>query len=119
MFRLDPSVPTSKGDPWPTDTCFQALETIPDGPMRRFGLLGRFALASAAAVVCLGLVLARVAASQVRARALADATDSASALTEAGLQSHLTPSDLSLGLSAERLDQLDAVFGAGVASGRI
>ena len=118
-FRLDPSIPAGKGDLSPTDTCFQALETIPDGPMRRFGLLGRFALASAAAVVSLGLVLARVEASQVRARALADATDSASALTEAGLQSHLTPSDLTLGLSTERLDQLDAVFGAGVASGRI
>jgi diguanylate cyclase (GGDEF)-like protein len=87
--------------------------------MRRFGLLGRFAVASAAAMLVLWIVLARVETAQIRARALASATDSGAMLAEVGLQSRLVPSDITDGLNAAKLGELDDVFHAGVASGRI
>ena len=87
--------------------------------MRRLGLLGRFAVASAAAMVVLGIVLARVEAGQIKARALAGATDSGVMLAQVGLRSHLDPSDIAAGLDAAELRELDNVFDAGVANGRI
>jgi diguanylate cyclase (GGDEF)-like protein len=87
--------------------------------MRRFGLLGKFAVASAAAMLMLWIVLARVEAAQIRARALASATDSGAMLAEVGLQSHLVPSDITDGLNPAKLRELDEVFQSGVASGRI
>src|SRR3989442_13569599 len=65
------------------------------------------------------IVLARAEASQIRARALTNGTDSGAMLAEVGLQSRLVPSDITDGLDAAKLGELDAVFHAGVASGRI
>ena len=87
--------------------------------MRKVGLAGRFAIASAAAVIVLGLVLARVEASQIRSRALADARQSASILADLGLRSHLRPDDLVGGVSPQELAQLDATYRSALADGRI
>jgi diguanylate cyclase (GGDEF)-like protein len=87
--------------------------------MRKLGLSGRFAIASAVAMVVLGAVLARVEGSQIRARALADARDAASVLTDVGLRSHLQPSDMTNGVDAQQLEALDADFATALSDGRI
>jgi diguanylate cyclase (GGDEF)-like protein len=87
--------------------------------MRKLGLAGRFALASAAAMIVLGTVLARVEASQIRARALANARGSASIFADVGLRSHLQPSDVANGVAPQELAGLDGVFQAALADGRI
>jgi diguanylate cyclase (GGDEF)-like protein len=87
--------------------------------MRKLGLAGRFAIASAAAMIVLGAVLARVEATQIRARALANARGSASILADVGLLSHLQPADVTTGLAPQHLAELDGVFRAGLADGRI
>jgi diguanylate cyclase (GGDEF)-like protein len=87
--------------------------------MRKIGLAGRFAIASAAAVIVLGIVLARVEASQIRSRALEDARESASILADLGLRSHLRPEDVADGVSAAELEQLDATYRSALADGRI
>ena len=94
----------------------------PSGPsirMKRLGLAGRFAVLSAVAVTALGLVLARVESSQIRTRALANATNSTEVLAEVGLRSALAPSDMSSGIPPSELPALDRAFQAGVSQGRI
>jgi diguanylate cyclase (GGDEF)-like protein len=87
--------------------------------MRKLGLAGRFATASAAAMIVLGTVLARVEASQIRARALANARGSASIFADVGLRSYLRPSDVTNGVAPQHLSELDGVFRAALADGRI
>ncbi len=87
--------------------------------MRRLGLVGRFAIGSAAAFLALGLVLALVEAGQIRSRALTAATDSAVILAELGVQPHLTPVTMIAGLDAAQLRRLDEVFATGLQAGRI
>jgi diguanylate cyclase (GGDEF)-like protein len=87
--------------------------------MRKVGLAGRFAVASAAVMIVLGTLLAQVEASQLRARALANVRDSASMLADIGLRSHLRPADVSAGVSPQELNELDGVFRAALADGRI
>jgi diguanylate cyclase (GGDEF)-like protein len=70
-------------------------------------------------MVVLGIVLARVEAAQIEHRALANATDSAVILAQIGLQSHFDPSDISDGLDAAKVAELDDLFQAGVANTHI
>jgi diguanylate cyclase (GGDEF)-like protein len=87
--------------------------------MRRFGLAGRFAVLSAVAVTALGVVLARVETSQIRRRALEDATSATQVLAQVGIQPHLRPSDLVSGINTRDIAELDSTFQAGVAQGSL
>jgi diguanylate cyclase (GGDEF)-like protein len=87
--------------------------------LRRFGLVGRFALASGAAFLVLALVLGVVETRQIRSRALEGATESATLLAQVGVQSHLAPNDMIDGLDRAQLADLDQVFSAGVQGGHI
>src|SRR5207245_3159403 len=77
------------------------------GRMTRHGLVGKFALLSAVAVVLLGVGLARLESGLIRNRPLESARSSAQLVAQVALQSHLTPSDLQSGLSAETVKSLD------------
>jgi diguanylate cyclase (GGDEF)-like protein len=75
--------------------------------MTRHGLVGKFALLAAVSVVLLGVGLARVESSLIRNRALDSARGSAQLVARVALQSHINPTDLQGGLSAEKIASLD------------
>jgi diguanylate cyclase (GGDEF)-like protein len=75
--------------------------------MTRHGLVGKFALLSAVAVLLLGVGLARVESNLIRNRALDSARSSAQLVAQVALQSQITPSDLQAGLSADKIASLD------------
>jgi diguanylate cyclase (GGDEF)-like protein len=75
--------------------------------MTRHGLVGKFALLSAAAVLLLGIGLARMESGLIRNRALQSARNSAQLVTQVALQSNLQPSDLKNGLSVSEIAALD------------
>jgi diguanylate cyclase (GGDEF)-like protein len=85
----------------------------------RLGFVGSFALLSAAAVVALGVVLARVEADHERATAQDDAASSAQLLVQVGLQPHIQRSDMDEGLRPSTIDELDQAFQAGLADGQL
>src|SRR4051794_18545036 len=68
----------------------------------KMGLLGRFAIASIVPIVALGFVLAHLLTSQIRARAVADATKQTAVVARLGIQPQLTRKDLSTGVTAAR-----------------
>jgi len=73
----------------------------------RLSLTQQVALLSLVPVIALGFVLARVLESQVVARTLADADQSAQLIARIGVQPRLTPRDLRDGLSAQGVRELD------------
>jgi diguanylate cyclase (GGDEF)-like protein len=75
--------------------------------MTRHGLVGKFALLSAAAVLLLGIGLARMESGLIRNRALQTARDSAQLVAQVALQSSLQPSDLKNGLTVPEIAELD------------
>ncbi len=81
----------------------------------RVGLLGKFALASLAPIVLLGLVLAHLLGDQVRARALADARQSAAVLEQSLVLPQLAPADLRGRLARSRVAELDRLLHASLA----
>jgi diguanylate cyclase (GGDEF)-like protein len=87
--------------------------------MTRHGLVGKFALLSALAVALLGVGLARLEGGLIRNRALESARNSAQLVAQVALQSHLTPSDLQSGLSAETVKSLDQSLQEGTADDTI
>ncbi len=87
--------------------------------VKRFGLLGRFAIASALAIVVLWAVLARVESDRVRARAIAEAAASTELLAQVALQPTLSSGELRQGIDAETALELDEAFRTGLRSGLI
>jgi signal transduction histidine kinase len=90
----------------------------------RTSLVGTFALLSLIPTVLLGLILAGNLRSQIRARALDNAAQAAQLVTRLGVQPLVSPSDLTDGLSPERLQAVDRalrtnLLGREVASVRI
>lgn len=73
----------------------------------RVSLTGQVALLSLIPIVALGIVLAWVLRSQIVARTLADATQSASLVARLGVQPRISPEDLKHGLSAGGVETLD------------
>jgi diguanylate cyclase (GGDEF)-like protein len=83
------------------------------GPSRaRISLTGQVALLSLIPVVVLGVVLAWVLRSQIVARTLADATQSASLVARLGVQPRISESALKHGLSANGVRALDEQLSA-------
>jgi diguanylate cyclase (GGDEF)-like protein len=87
--------------------------------VKRFGLLGRFAIASALAIVVLWAVLARVESDRVRARAIDEAAASTELLAQVVLQPTLSSGELQQGVDAETTAELDEAFRTGLQSGLI
>src|SRR2546423_8422406 len=75
--------------------------------MTRYGLVGKFTLLFAAAVLLLGIGLARLESGLIRNRALQSASNSAQLVAQVALQSNLQPSDLKNGLSVSQIAALD------------
>jgi diguanylate cyclase (GGDEF)-like protein len=73
----------------------------------RLGLLGRFSLMSLIPIVLLGLVLAHTLRSQVRARSLANARQTAELISKSAIQANVSPDDVERGLTARRVRVLD------------
>ncbi len=80
----------------------------------RLGLLGKFALLSLAAVLALGLVLAKFLHSQIHEHAVSDARRAAILIAELGVQPELTQADLVDGLSAAKMAGLDRSLRSGI-----
>jgi diguanylate cyclase (GGDEF)-like protein len=78
----------------------------------RLSLTRQVALLSLVPIVALGLILARVLQSQIQARALADATQSARLIANVAVQPKLSEHDLRSGLSAAEVRALDEQLGA-------
>src|SRR5207342_1205111 len=79
----------------------------------KLSLLQRVALAAALPVFVLGLVLQHAFEAQVRQRALSNAVASARLIATLGIQPQLSVDELSAGLGAEQVAQLDhALVGA-------
>jgi diguanylate cyclase (GGDEF)-like protein len=70
-------------------------------------LVGKFALLSAAAVLLLGIGLARMESGLIRNRALQSARNSAQLVAQVALQSNLQPSDLKNGLTVYEIAALN------------
>ncbi|HXY71551.1 MAG TPA: bifunctional diguanylate cyclase/phosphodiesterase [Actinomycetota bacterium] len=87
--------------------------------MKRYSLVGRFALLSAAAMIVLGLGLGRLEANLIRHRGLENAQDSAEFVAHVGLQSQLTPLDIIQGLTPEEISDMDEAFREGLQDHRI
>jgi diguanylate cyclase (GGDEF)-like protein len=75
--------------------------------MTRHGLVGKFALLSAAAVLLLGIGLARMESGLIRNRAQQSARNSAQLVAQVALQTNLQPSDLQNGLTVSEIAALD------------
>jgi len=90
--------------------------------MRPRGVTGRLsahltltrqvALLSILPIAALGVILARVLQSQIVARTLADASESARIVAHVGIQPRLTPQDLRTGLTAAGIRSLDQQLSA-------
>ena len=87
--------------------------------MKRYSLVGRFALLSAVAMIVLGLGLAELEANLIRHRALENARESAEFVAHVALQSQLTPLDVIQGLGPEEVADMDQAFRQGVQDHRI
>ena len=85
------------------------LPTVPAGSA---SLVGKFAILSLIPTALLGLILARDLSSQIRARALENATQSAQLVARSGIQPLLAPADLRTGLSPTRLQAVDSAVRA-------
>jgi diguanylate cyclase (GGDEF)-like protein len=70
-------------------------------------LTQQVALLSLVPIVALGFILARVLESQIVTRTLADADQSAQLIARVGVQPHLTPRDLRVGLTPSGIRALD------------
>src|SRR5919204_4008476 len=73
----------------------------------RIGLLGKFAVASAATIVALGLVLANYLGSQIHDRTLRSSVQAAELTVRLGIEPHLTRAALARGLPATQAHALD------------
>jgi diguanylate cyclase (GGDEF)-like protein len=73
----------------------------------RLSLTQKVALLSLVPMVLIGLILTRVIATQIDARSLENATQSARLIANLGIQPRLTPSELRNGLSAHEIRDLD------------
>jgi diguanylate cyclase (GGDEF)-like protein len=82
----------------------------------RPGLLGRFALLSLLAVVVMGFGVAQALSHQIRARALANAAQSADLISRFGFEPQLAGADLGQPLAPEAIDALDKLLHAGYTS---
>lgn len=90
----------------------------------RTSLVGKFAILSLIPTVLLGLILAENLKSQIRDRALENATQAAQLVARLGIQPLFSPADLNVGLSTKRLEAVDGalrtnLLGKEVASVRI
>jgi diguanylate cyclase (GGDEF)-like protein len=85
----------------------------------RLGLLGRFTLLSALATVALGLVLGATLESQIRSRAIADASNSAELVARFGIEPQLSAAALKQGLSPEAVEALNGLLRGGYTSSSI
>lgn len=85
----------------------------------KVGLLGKFALASLVPIVLLGLVLAHFVAAGIRERAVSDAAKSAELIARLGIQPHLSPADVSEGISPSHRRALDQTLRTGLARGDV
>jgi diguanylate cyclase (GGDEF)-like protein len=74
----------------------------------RFGLLGKFAVASAVPVVVLGLVLANYLGNQIHDRTLRSSIEAADLTVRLGIEPHLSRAALAHGLPAAQAQALDA-----------
>ncbi|HEX8855327.1 MAG TPA: diguanylate cyclase, partial [Thermoleophilaceae bacterium] len=79
-------------------------------------MLGRFSLLSVLAFLILGAALSHLLSSQIRSRALANATQSASRISRFGIQPQLSGVDLNQPLSPEAVETLDDLLRAGYTS---
>jgi diguanylate cyclase (GGDEF)-like protein len=88
------------------------------GRRRRFSLgahlslTRQVALLSLVPMLLLGVILARVLQSQIVMRTLADETESARVIAHIGIQPRLTPADLTVGMSASGVRDLDKQLSA-------
>src|SRR4051812_44845639 len=85
----------------------------------RLGLLGRFTLLGVLATVALGLVLGAMLESQIRSRAIADASNSAELVARFGIEPQLSAAALKQGLSPEAVASLNALLRGGYTSSSI
>lgn len=83
---------------------------IPRVPVGRTSLVGKFAILSLIPTALLGLILAENLRSQIRGRALENATQAAQLVARLGIQPLLSPADLDKGLSRPRLEAVDAAL---------
>jgi signal transduction histidine kinase len=81
-------------------------------------IIGIFALLSMLPVIALGIGLGNVISNGVQQQHLTDADRNADILAQAGIQPLLLPADLTGGISAARLDELDNSL-RGVAFGKV
>jgi diguanylate cyclase (GGDEF)-like protein len=75
--------------------------------MTRHGLVGKFALLSAAAVLLFGIGLARMESRLIQNRAQLSARNSAQLVAQVSLQANLQPSDITNGLTVSEIAALD------------
>jgi diguanylate cyclase (GGDEF)-like protein len=73
------------------------------------GLLGKFSVMSLVPILLLGLVLAHFIQVHTRQRSLDDARRSAEIITRTAIAPRLTPDDITAGLAASRVQELDRV----------
>ena len=73
------------------------------------GLLGKFSVMSLVPILLLGLVLAHFIQVHTRQRSLEDARRSAEIITRTAIAPRLTPDDVTGGLAASRVQELDRV----------
>ena len=88
-------------------------------PLPKIGLLGRFSLLSLLVTVALGIALACTLESQIRTRAIQDASSSAQLVARFGIQPQLSPAALRDGLSPEAIAALDDLLRGGYSGGTI
>jgi diguanylate cyclase (GGDEF)-like protein len=87
--------------------------------VRKIGLLARFSVLSLVLIAALGVGLAYILRSQIRANALGNAQGSAQRIAELGIRPQLEPRDLKRGLSAKRARKLRRAVGPTIRSGEL
>jgi len=86
---------------------------------RRAGLLGRFTVLSALAVIVMGFSLAEILKGQVQERALDNAANQADLIARFGIQPQLAGADLSRPMPVEAIDAIDSLLRAGYAADEV
>jgi signal transduction histidine kinase len=79
-------------------------------PAASTSLVGKFAILSLIPTALLGLILAENLSTQIRTRALENATQAAQLVARSGIQPLLSPEDLKAGLPPERLQVVDSAL---------
>src|SRR3954452_2548808 len=85
----------------------------------RVGLLGRFTVLSALAVIIMGFSLAEILKGQVQERALDNAAQQADLIARFGIQPQLADTDLGQPMAVEAIDAIDALLRAGYATDKV